>query len=347
MKKIKIVSFWGIPLSKLKQKEDLVNPDVDNPFYYVFKELEKRYIILEDTSKEVPDFVFHFNFVIEEIYKYRNSINIFFAFEPEIVEKNHSKENIKEYLKYYDYIMIWNEDIVDNQFFYKINYMYHFKKIESKIKDFEKLKLLVNFSGNKKSSNPKELYSERLKTIEYYEEKKEEFEFYGRNWEKENYKNYKGTVEKKGLIYDRFKFALCLENMKENGYITEKIFDCFTLGIVPIYSGGNEKYIPKNCYIDYFDFKSQEELYIYLKKMSKEEWENYINNDKKWLASNKKNYFQEEFFVEQINNILKRPKRIDNNKFIVNKKIESLFYFKKNMRKLRKKIKKYLKGLIK
>ena len=46
-----------------------------------------------------------------------------------------------------------------------------------------------------------------------------------------------------------YRFYICYENTEGvEDYITEKIFDCFAAGFVPIYWGASniEKYIPKN-----------------------------------------------------------------------------------------------------
>lgn len=346
-KKVKVVSFWGISFEKLRRRKDPVNPERDSPFHYIFKILEKKYIILDEISKEKPDIVLHFDFVISAFFKYRDAINIYVALEPEIVEKNHSKERISKYLNYFDYILTWNDELIDNQLFFKINFPYHFGKVSMEKKNFDELKLLVNISGNKESSNPKELYSKRKEVIEYFEDKNEEFELYGPSWGKKNYKNYKGKIDKKSSAYKNFKFSLCLENMVGPGYITEKIFDCFELNIVPIYSGGNEDQIPKECYINYFDFESVEKLHLYLKNMKKEEWETYLENGKKWLKTENKRPFEADFFAKQIEKVLERPKRIKEKKYIILKKIESLFYLKKNLRKIRKRIKKFLKEILK
>lgn len=50
--------------------------------------------------------------------------------------------------------------------------------------------------------------------------------------------------------------------MAMDGYITEKIIDCFYAGTIPLYLGAPDidKYIPKDCYIDCRDFKSWTEM---------------------------------------------------------------------------------------
>lgn len=71
-------------------------------------------------------------------------------------------------------------------------------------------------------------------------------------------------------MIQNYKFAICYENIKnQNGYITEKIFDCFFAGCVPIYWGAKNvtKHIPKECFIDMRDFSSFEEVYVLIKNM--------------------------------------------------------------------------------
>ena len=60
------------------------------------------------------------------------------------------------------------------------------------------------------------------------------------------------------------------ENIKGlNGYITEKIFDAFVAGNVPIYWGASDinEYIPDNCFIDRRNFINHEQMYKFLINM--------------------------------------------------------------------------------
>lgn len=38
-------------------------------------------------------------------------------------------------------------------------------------------------------------------------------------------------------VFNKYKFILCFENSYQNGYVTEKIFNCFFSGAIPIYNG--------------------------------------------------------------------------------------------------------------
>ena len=49
--------------------------------------------------------------------------------------------------------------------------------------------------------------------------------------------SWRGPARSKSETLGRYTFALCFENMVLKGWITEKIFDCFYSGTVPIYLG--------------------------------------------------------------------------------------------------------------
>jgi hypothetical protein len=72
-----------------------------------------------------------------------------------------------------------------------------------------------------------------------------------------------------------------------DGYITEKIIDCFYSGVIPIYRGGDDvvQWIPKECYIDLRDFKDAEDLSNYLLKMTVEEKRSFREAGRSFIAS--------------------------------------------------------------
>lgn len=219
-----------------------------------------------------------------------DSRTVYFNSEPEVVEPMNGKEGMKKVLKRFHYAMTWNEELVDNRRIWKRITPYDFRDrtVETDC-TWENKKLLVNISGAKSSEHPLELYSERLRVIQYFEYNHSgDFSFYGQGWEKGRYRNYCGEAENKAAVYAGFRFALALENMKNaRGYITEKIFDCFTAGIVPVYWGGAdiERYIPRDCYIPYESFSSTGQLYQFLKNMSRETYQGYLDNIRRWLDS--------------------------------------------------------------
>ena len=112
---------------------------------------------------------------------------------------------------------------------------------------------------------------------------------------------YKGSVSSKYEPLSRYKFCVCFENMLMPGWITEKIFDCFYVGTVPIYLGAQdiEANIPKSCFVDMLDFKDYKELYTHLSTMSDEEIQSYRESGRDFLSSEEFIPFSKETFVEQ------------------------------------------------
>ena len=172
---------------------------------------------------------------------------------------------------------------------------------------FEEKKLCTAIICNKWSAHPNELYSERKKVVDFFEKNStNDFDFYGRWWGPV-YKNYKGPVDKKVNYLKHYKFCFCYENIKDvPGYVTEKIFDCFAAACVPIYLGAPnvEDYIPQNCFIDRRKFTSDQQLYDYLKNMSKDQYEKYLTSAHQFLQSDKAKLFSTENFIQTFMNIL-------------------------------------------
>lgn len=112
---------------------------------------------------------------------------------------------------------------------------------------------------------------------------------------------YKGAVKSKYETLGRYRFALCYENMAMPGYITEKIFDCFFVGAIPVYLGAPDvvKYIPKGCFIDMRDFDSYAELHAYLLNLSDQDISSYREAAREYLSSEQYRPFTREAFVEQ------------------------------------------------
>ena len=68
-------------------------------------------------------------------------------------------------------------------------------------------------------------------------------------------------------ILDRARFSVCYENSRGSpGYLSEKIFDCFTSGCVPVYIGTTHAAppIPAACYIDADAFPTFDALLTHL-----------------------------------------------------------------------------------
>lgn len=89
-------------------------------------------------------------------------------------------------------------------------------------------------------------------------------------------------------VIKNFKFYYCYENtIGINGYVCEKIFDCFYTGVVPIYWGAPNihELIPYKCFIDGNEFADQVALHGYISSMSYETWKGYIEEAIRFLNS--------------------------------------------------------------
>jgi hypothetical protein len=223
---------------------------------------------------------------------------VLFLWEPPtVLRKMYSQKVYSSFGKIYT----WNDDLVDNKTFFKFYYPV-LRTMISDIPSFEEKKLCTLISSNRKSRHHKELYSERLKAIQFFESVGEEgFEFYGRGgWDPSIHKNFRGEIEGDKIpVLKHYRFSICYENMQQiNGYVTEKIFDCFAAANVPVYWGADniEEYVPKDCFIDRRHFASLEELHTFLKAMSKEEYEGYITRIQAFLSSDKAQLYSQEHY---------------------------------------------------
>ncbi|MGH2612998.1 MAG: glycosyltransferase family 10 domain-containing protein, partial [Rhabdochlamydiaceae bacterium] len=196
-------------------------------------------------------------------------------------------------------VYTWNDDLVDNKKFFKFYYPV-LQPMQSHLPTFEERKLLTQISGRKKSKHKKELYSERVSVIQYFQDKPEgEFEFYGGGWEKDHLRHYKGVIADKYGALKNYKFSVCYENMKDvKGYITEKIFDCFAVGTIPIYWGASNitDYIPKECFIDRRDFENFDDVINYIRVIDAQTYQTYQTNIRAFLESDEAKLFSQEMF---------------------------------------------------
>ena len=71
-----------------------------------------------------------------------------------------------------------------------------------------------------------------------------------------------------------FKFNICPENTISDGYITEKLFDSFKAGCIPIYSGDENielDLINKNALLFYRKYEDNSELLKEVEKLNKDD----------------------------------------------------------------------------
>lgn len=268
----------------------------NNGFWEMKKEFERRgdsfhTIDLYPDLKEVDFFLFFeldWNWLDKVVKAGGEERMVYCNAEPPVVNPMNSPEGYRFLKRFFPYILTWNRDWIDGKTIFKRNIPYYFMD-HADGGEFSGRKLLTSISGNKKSKHPDELYSERERVITFFENHyPDDFQFYGTGWDKEVHPGYGGRVDKKIEIYHRYKFAVCFENMKNiKGYVTEKLFDCLTAGIVPIYAGAEDirEYVPEECFIDYWKFDNLNSLAEFLTDMGEKEYQSYLDAARNFLHS--------------------------------------------------------------
>jgi hypothetical protein len=185
-------------------------------------------------------------------------------------------------------------------------------KSVNRLKSFIKSLVLKFFY----SWSVKEIYLERRNAINYFSVQAG-FDLFGYGWDKvkandlskEAVENcYRGTVDDKLAVLNKYRFALCFENAIFPGYVTEKIFDALIAGCVPIYYGALDinDFVPANCFINRRDFGNYRDLHDYLLKIDENKFNEYLNNIRKFLDSDNYEKFTQEYNAKQILNILEK-----------------------------------------
>ncbi len=241
---------------------------------------------------------------LQHLLSYPKEKRFLFLWEP---PSTFSENFSTEMHQHFERIYTWADDLVDNERYFK----FYYPRLNPMVDDlvsFGEKKFATLISCNKSSSHPDELYSARRESIQFFEESApQDFDLYGRGWDGDQYHTYKGTIERKLDVLKKYKFNYCYENIKAmNGYVTEKIFDSFHAGCVPIYYGAPNitSYIPKNCFIDRRDFSSDQELYAHLKGLTEGEYNGYINNIRDYLQTTAAHSYSSTAFVRSVEHLL-------------------------------------------
>jgi hypothetical protein len=226
----------------------------------------------------------------------------------------------------FDRVFTWNDALVDDKVYFKFNYGNVLPALIPK--DLSKKdKFCAVIAGNRKSAHPQELYSKRVEAVRWFEANhSEEFDLYGRGWDEyvfqgprlwralnrikfltkmlaPEFPSYRGGVGRKQDVLEKHRFSICYENSSGMpGYISEKIFDCFAAGCVPVYWGApNVKdHIPAVCFLDKREFASYEALYARMKTMTDAEYLSRLGAIEVFLNSEKGRKFSVERFAESV-----------------------------------------------
>jgi hypothetical protein len=181
-----------------------------------------------------------------------------------------------------------------------------------------------------------ELYTERMRAVEFFS-RTGDIDLYGLGWDGPSFRPFpfrlpgsiqrltrccqhyweclrpdpllraarrvwKGTTLNKGETLGKYTFALCFDNQILRGWITEKIFDCFFCGTIPIYWGAPdiEDFIPEECFIDMRRFSGYAELRSYLRSLSPAEIRAYREQARAFLESRRFQPYTKQAFAELI-----------------------------------------------
>ena len=227
-------------------------------------------------------------------------------------------------LKKYKHVFSWNPVLVNLGLATKIQLAHPMGK--GVIDGYEKRHQLVVLFGSNRSLRgwhpKKNLYNERVKTIKWFEHNAPDvFALYGKKWNMSGrlptrlgafihslekrlpfkyspFPSWKGVILNKQDILIHSRFSIVYENIKGlKGYITEKIFDAFVAGNVPVYWGAEDidNYIPKECFIDRRNFTNHQELYKFLKNMPEKQYLDYQKYIKNFIENQSEEFSCKKF----------------------------------------------------
>lgn len=203
-------------------------------------------------------------------------------------------------------VFTWDDSLVGTDPRYvKMNYAFDRQARRPSLNSKSRFCTLI--ASNKTSPHPLELYSARRQTIGWFEQnRRAHLDLYGPGWTGGSFDAvYHGVIAPGGkrAVLSRYRFAICYENAQGlAGYITEKIFDCFIAGVVPVYWGAPNvsRYIPPSAFIDRRDFKDEAALFERLLTMTDQEYALRVQSGRHFLDSSASDPFTVETFARTI-----------------------------------------------
>jgi len=231
----------------------------------------------------------------------------------------------------YRKVFTWNEALIDGEHFLRLDY-----PNDLTVRDVagwhDRPLFCVLIASNKalRHADARALHGRRVEVIRHFEAVAPElFMLYGHGWDipavqpgawgriakrlhewrrrwqpgKAPFPSYRGKVGKKSEVLERARFCICYENSRGSpGYVTEKIFDCFSSGCVPVYIGTPhaEPAIPAACFIDGDQFASPAALLAYLRSVSEAQFAAYQQAMRAFLLSPASARFSNAEFCERI-----------------------------------------------
>jgi hypothetical protein len=202
-------------------------------------------------------------------------------------------------------------------------------------------KFLIMMNANKLPRlSVNELYTARLRAVQFFHQYGE-IDLYGRNWDRMPARVGKvrtpatlrrlvghawqmkqrvwpdplyvamasatrGAARSKSETLARYRFALCFENSILKGWMTEKLFDCFFAGTVPVYWGAPDvlDWVPAECFIDMRQFTDFADLRRFLHALTPGDEQRYRDAARAFLGSERFTPFSIQTFVNLIERIV-------------------------------------------
>lgn len=251
-----------------------------------------------------------------------------FLYEDALVRPlNADKARLMQYRK----VFSWNETLIDGEHCLRLDYPNDLGVRE--VPGWHGRPLFcVLIASNKalRHPDPRALHGKRIEVIRHFEAHAPDlFSLYGQGWDMpavqpgawgriakrlhewgrrwrpddKPFPSYRGKVGKKAEVLDRARFCIAYENSRGSpGYLTEKIFDCFTSGCVPVYIGTPhaEPAIPPACFIDGDRFASPAALLDFLRSVTEAQFATYQQAMRDFLLSPACARFSNAQFCERI-----------------------------------------------
>jgi hypothetical protein len=178
--------------------------------------------------------------------------------------------------------------------------------------------------------DPRDQYQERVRILDWYERHvPEDFHLFGRGWDhpaalpgrwgrirnqfrkilalfaptKSPYVTWRGPVDDKIDLLTRARFCIAHENCRDlPGYVTEKLFDCFRAGCVPVYVGPLEiaDLVPPACFIDGRAYADPAALHAFLRSVDDVAYRGYQERIQAFLLSDQAKPFSRAHFVNTL-----------------------------------------------
>jgi len=149
--------------------------------------------------------------------------------------------------------------------------------------NFEKTRKLSIIISNREGE---EQYIPRQNLVKRMLNSDIDFDMYGLGWNTRGWDlkdpRYKGYLSNKLDGLSKYEYSICMENTRENGYITEKFNDAILSGTIPLYYGAPDvdKHYPNSS--EFLDINSENVIQV-LKDI--------LNSDKKYdIRSSKEKY---------------------------------------------------------